>query len=364
MAPGVETVCSSPPSFPSASRLDVDEPQLPVLAALHRRQPVAEPGRRRRAEVEVARLELGLVRRRPASEQLRVLREPEQRVAPVRLAVERAVAGRDEQRAGLRLDDGAAASPDRGVAPGATARDDQLRVVGAERVPDVQQLAAARVDDGDVPLVRRLVADVAAGRREHVPVREVEGRRDLLARGQQRDRPAPQHVTVRDAQLLDPPVGRRRVDRRAAGVGDRCRGRDAIAAGPRRVARRRVAPQPAARRRVDRLGLPVRRRHEEDVVRLPADAYVVEVDRRRVDRAVEPHALPPQVRDVLRRDPGRSRPAVRAHRDEAEHAPVRRVRRRLRRARRRTPRGLRRRGRRGRASRSRDRRARPRTPRR
>ena len=85
------------------------------------------------------------VRRRVVAEQLRrVGGEHERRVAPVRAAVPRGVARRDEQLAGRRIDDGARAAPDRRVARAAARRHDQRVPVGAERVPDVRAPCRSR----------------------------------------------------------------------------------------------------------------------------------------------------------------------------------------------------------------------------
>ena len=69
----------------------------------------------------------------------------------------------------------------------------------------------------DVALVRRGVADVAARRHEHEAAREVERRRELLVRRVAGHARRPQHLPVGDAQLADPAVGRRGIDRRRDG---------------------------------------------------------------------------------------------------------------------------------------------------
>ena len=99
----------------------------------------------------------------------------------------------------------------------------------------------------DVPLVRRRVADVAAGRRDHEAARDVQRRGELLVRRVARDRGRPEHLAVGDAQLADPPVRGGGVDRRAVGRRGRRRVRDLRRAGVRRVRRRREAPEHLAR---------------------------------------------------------------------------------------------------------------------
>src|SRR5581483_10021397 len=94
--------------------------------------------------------------------------EADDGVAEVRAAVPRRVPGRDEDLPVRLVDDGARAAEDRAVARAAARWFDQAVPVRAERVPDVQELAARGVEDRDVALVRRRIADVAARRRDHV----------------------------------------------------------------------------------------------------------------------------------------------------------------------------------------------------
>ena len=137
------------------------------------------------------------------------------------LAVERAVAGRDEQVAGRRIDDRSRTPPDRRVAAGAGRRLHDRAAVRAERVPDADDVAVRGIEGHDVALVRRRVADVAVGRGDHEPVREVERRGELLVRRVAGDRGRPEHLAVRDRELPD---ARRRARRRRSlrgRVGDR-----------------------------------------------------------------------------------------------------------------------------------------------
>ena len=183
---------------------------------------------------------------------------------------------------------------------------------GAEGVPDVQQPAVLRADDDDVSLVRRRVADVTAGRGDHVTAVEVERGGDLLELRQLRDRSAPDGMTGRDRQLLDPPVGRGGVDPLAAGIGNGSRRGDLRRAGPARVTRRCPAPEDVPARRVDRERDPVGGRDEERVVGRPVDRHAVQVDRGGVDRARQVNLLASQRAHVRRRDPGRMRVVVAA----------------------------------------------------
>src|SRR6476660_9089844 len=107
------------------------------------------------------------------------------------MTVQRPVAGGPEERAAAGDDDRAGAAPDRRVARGAPRRVDESAMSGAEGVPDVQQPAVLRPHHDDVSLVRRSVADVAAGRGDHLTAVEVERGSDLLELRQLRDRSAP-----------------------------------------------------------------------------------------------------------------------------------------------------------------------------
>ena len=194
--PPVEIDCSSPPLTGPApplpfSRFEIEEPELAVLTALGR-QPAAEQRRRGRAEIDITGVQVALVGRRPVLEEpTRVGREHEDAVAPVRPAVPLRVTRGNEEVAGRRLDDDARASPDRGVALRAGRRLDQLVPVATERVPDVDDPAGLRRDRDDVALIRRRVADVAAGPDQHQAARIVERRRDLFPLGELRDRDRP-----------------------------------------------------------------------------------------------------------------------------------------------------------------------------
>src|SRR5206468_3423743 len=221
---------------------------------------------------------------------------------------------------GPRHDDDAGARPDRRAALGAAARADERVAVAAQRVPDVDEPAGARVQGGDVSLVRRRVADVAARRREHEAAREVERRAELLARGKHGDRARPDLAAGRQRELVDPSVRRAGPDEAAVADG---RGvRDPVRAGPRRVAARREEPEARAGVGVERERAAVGGREDEDVVRLAAHRHAAEVDRRRVGRARDRDPLAPQAADVLRRDPRRARAGVPPRRVVAEARPV------------------------------------------
>ena len=86
-----------------------------VLATLDRE--ACDQRGRGAPEVDVAAVQIRLVRRRVARDQPRCVgRELEHAVAPVGLPVVMAVSRRDEQVARRRVDDRSGASPDRGTA--------------------------------------------------------------------------------------------------------------------------------------------------------------------------------------------------------------------------------------------------------
>ena len=124
--------------------------------------------------------------------------------------------------------------------------------VRAERVPDVRDPAGLLGHRHDMSLVRRCVADVAAGGREHEPARHVERRGDLLVCRIAGDRRRPEHLAVGEPELADAPVGRRRVHRGPIGR-ERPGVEFVICAEPGepRVRRRREPPEHLARVRVD-----------------------------------------------------------------------------------------------------------------
>ncbi len=161
-------------------------------------------------------------------------------------------------------------------------------------------------------LVGRSVADVAVGRGEQEAARVVQRPRQLLVRRVARDRRRPEQLPGRHRELHDVPVGLAGVDRRPIRVGERRHHRDLRRPGVRAIGRRRVAPEQLAVGGVDRLRLAVGRGDEEDVVGRAANRHAVEVDRRGVDRPVEPDDLAAQRAGVRSGDPGRRRADPRA----------------------------------------------------
>src|SRR5581483_8325529 len=111
----------------------------------------------------------------------------------------------------------------------------------------------------------------------------------------------PQHVTVREAQLPDPAVGRCCVDRLAVGRERRRGVGDPVGPGELRVRRRREPPQHPARVRVKRLRATVRGGDQE---RIAAAHALRGVDRRGVDRPVEADAQPAEPLHVRGGDRG------------------------------------------------------------
>ena len=124
--------------------LHAEQADQAVLAAL-RQKVAAQQHRRGRSDVEVAIVELGIVRRSVVAEHLGgVGVELDGRVAPVGLAVVGAVAGGHEDVAGRGIDHRPGAAPDRRSRVSARVGIEQAGAVAAERVPHMQQLAGLR----------------------------------------------------------------------------------------------------------------------------------------------------------------------------------------------------------------------------
>src|SRR6185312_16782080 len=101
-------------------------------------------------------------------------------IAPIRLAIVGAITGGHEDVAGCRVDHGSSASPNRGLSIRARAGLQQASAIAAKRVPYVQQLACLGVENGDVALVRRPIADVAARDSDDSPAKFPQRRGDFL----------------------------------------------------------------------------------------------------------------------------------------------------------------------------------------
>ena len=137
--PGVGTVCSSPPVWRSRPAGGAaEQPELPVLPALHRRSrrratpgsSSRDRGRSRSGAADRSASSAGAAATRPARARARC--------RPSRCCRSTALAGRDDEVAVRGIDGGAVSRPDRRVARGARARRDQPVPVRAERVPDVR----------------------------------------------------------------------------------------------------------------------------------------------------------------------------------------------------------------------------------
>ena len=139
VGPGTGTVCSSPPV------VGVRRRRASRAAAAAAGRP-CRPGRSSRPRAAPARSSrdrgrCGSARPGSPASSASAAASPSgestsDAVAPVRLAVEGAVAGRDEQVAGRRVDDRRRAAPDRRVARRARRGLDDPVPVRAERVPD------------------------------------------------------------------------------------------------------------------------------------------------------------------------------------------------------------------------------------
>ena len=80
---------------------------------------------------------------------------------------------------------------------------DDARAIAAERVPDMEKLPRRGVENRDLPLIWRGIADVATGHRDDVPAVVAERRGDLFFLRERRDGGAPDRVAVGDGELLD-----------------------------------------------------------------------------------------------------------------------------------------------------------------
>ncbi len=303
---------------------ELEHAEDPVLAR-YRHAVAAEQRRRARPEVGVRRVQVCLVGRgeRLAQPQSRH-RQLEHAVAEVGAAVPRRVTRRYEQPLTAGLDHGAAAGEDRGVARRAGGRLDQAVTVRAQRVEDRGDVPGAAVDQHDVALVGRRVAEVAAGRGEEVGAVDVQCRRELLVLGFERHprRPSCGLRAVLDRELVDQSVRRGCVDEAPPRVCERAGGRDLGASRPARVAGRREVPERAPARCVDRERLAVGRRDHDHVVHAAACRHTVQVHGRGVDRARQADLEPAQVRNVGGVDAGAPGGDVAALWVEAELGPV------------------------------------------
>ena len=122
---------------------------------------------------------------------------------------------------------------------------------------------------------------------------------------------------------MDLAVGRGRVDDTGGRVDQRRRGGDLGRPGNVPVPGRRERPEPVSRGCVDRDGLAVGGRDDEDVVGSVADRDAMGVDGGRVGGAGERHLLTAQVRDSRDGDAGAGRARIGARRIDAEARPVR-----------------------------------------
>ena len=96
--------------------------------------------------------------------------EFDERVSPICFTVIGAVSGGDEYVAGGGIDHGSRPTPDRRPGRLAGRGLEQAGVIAAQGVPDAEQAAALRIENGHVALVGRRIADVAAGDRNDAAV--------------------------------------------------------------------------------------------------------------------------------------------------------------------------------------------------
>ncbi len=138
-----------------------------------------------------------------------------------------------------------------------------------------------------------------------------------------RDRPvaAARFAAVVERKLVDPPVGRCRVDPAAVGVQQRRGRRDLVAARPPRVAAGREHPQQPSGAGVDRDGSTVGGVDDDHLAAGPANQRIRREDGGRVDGPRQRNGAPAQAVDVRGVDPGREVCRVQALRRESELRP-------------------------------------------
>src|SRR5205823_7946704 len=146
-------------------------------------------------------------------------------VAPVGTTVPEAVAGGDEDGAARGVDDGAGAAPDPRAGLRAGRRIDEPGLVATQGIPHGQDITGRAIEDRDVPLIWRCVADVPGGGGDDAAVEVVQRRRDLLASRQQGNRGGPNQAAVRHRQLPERPVRPGRIYELTVRGRDRGRGR-------------------------------------------------------------------------------------------------------------------------------------------
>ncbi len=167
----------------------------------------------------------------------------------------------------------------------------------------------------------------AGKRSEHIRSVDLERRGDLLVRrvAGDGDRPPPtDFAAVRDCDLVNLPVGRRRVDIGQSRIDHRARGGDLKRTLPRSDPGRYELPENRSGGRVERDRPAVGRVDDVHILNGAGNENAVEVDRRRVDRAGQRDDQRNERREVLGGDPGHRRPGVASRRVVPEGRPGRR----------------------------------------
>ncbi len=143
---------------------------------------------------------------------------------------------------------------------------EQSGAVAAERVPNVQQLTARRVENGNVALIWGSVTNVAAGNGNNVAAELLQRRGDLLPNRQQRNWGRPHRVSVGDGELSDGAVRGGGIDVLAVGIRRRRTVGDLARALPTGVSVRRVLPKNGAIVGIHRNRLSVTGGDKENIV--------------------------------------------------------------------------------------------------
>ncbi len=184
--------------------------------------------------------------------------------------------------------------------------------VRTERVPYARHVAAAAVDQRDVTLVDRSVADVAARRDDHIAAADVQRAPDLFARRIPGDARFPNLVSAGYRQLVNEAIGGCGVHVAAVGI-EYGRGRgDLVTALQVPDRSGRVLPQAGAGGRVERDCAPVRGGDEVDVTNVSMRLDPVHLHRRGIGDPVYVHDARLEAAEVAPGDAGvaRSNPAA------------------------------------------------------
>jgi hypothetical protein len=302
--------------------LAAEQADLAILAAL-RDQVAAQQHGRARAQVEITRIQFFGIGRGVVAQHFRGTGiNLDERVAPVGRAVPLAIAGGDEDVAVAGIDHSARTPPDGRFCLRTGVRLKQLGAVAAQRVPYLEELAGVAVENGDMALIGRPVADVARRHGNHTALEELQGRSHLLSLWQLGDGGAPDRLAIADGQLLDIAVGRGCIDGLPIGIGHGGGVGDLARARQRLIAGRRVFPQNAAASGIERQRFAVGRGDEDGIVEGAVDGDALQVNGASINGTSQLYLPARELGDVGSGDAGGARVGAGAFHIAAKHGPV------------------------------------------